>query len=97
MDAIPITFHLSADEVAYVEACLSRRRELLAVCDEAPYGPVLARCEAAASEIVRQQGRELVAEAITRRVAVAEKKGRRSAGAGAAGCGRAGVRTNGPS
>ena len=33
---------------------------------KAPYGQVLARCEAAASEIVRQQGREIVAEAITR-------------------------------
>jgi len=96
MDAIPVTFVLSTDETAYVEVCLARRRELLALCDAAPDGKVLAQCENAAVEIARQHGHGLLSEAIARRVAVAEKKGRRRGSAGVASGVKAGARTNAP-
>jgi hypothetical protein len=68
------TFHLAPDEAAYVEACLARRRELLALADGAPDGRVLARCEEAAVEAARGYGQQLLADALTRRVAHAEQK-----------------------
>lgn len=76
MDApTPITtFHLAADEAAYVEACLARRRELLALADEAPDGRVLARCEEAAVDAARGIGQQLLVDALARRVAHAEQK-----------------------
>jgi hypothetical protein len=96
MDAIPVTFHLSPDETTYIEVCLAFRRELLALSDTAPDGQVLAHCENTAVEMARQHGHGLLRDAIARRVAVAEKKGRRPAFARVAGCGKAGARTNAP-
>lgn len=93
MDAIPVTFHLTDDEKTYLEACLIRRRELLALCDAAPSGHVLAQCENAAVEIARQHGRALVRDALARRVASAEKKRHRPAPVPAVGTGKAGVGT----
>jgi hypothetical protein len=97
MDAIPVTYHLTTDEMAYVEVCLARRRELLALADDAPDGTVLARCEAATVEIGRQQAHGLLTAAIARRVAAAEKKGPRPDAVGAGGCGGAGGRMTAPS
>lgn len=77
MDAIPVTFHLTADERAYLELCLVRRREFIALSDAAPEGKVLAHCESATVEIARLQAHQLLSDAIARRVANAEKKGRR--------------------
>lgn len=76
MDAPPsvTTFHLPPDEAAYVEACLARRRELLALADGAPDGHVLARCEAATVEMARDHGHRLLTDALARRVAHAEQK-----------------------
>ena len=84
------TFHLSPDEAAYVEACLARRRELLALADEASDGQVLARCEEAAVEMVRDHGQRLLAAALARRVARAEQK--KSGPPGPAGAGARGTR-----
>ncbi len=87
MDApTPVTtFHLAPDEAAYVEACLARRRELLALADDVPDGRVLARCEEAAVEAARGYGQRLLADALARRVTQAEqKKSARRGRAGAA-------------
>lgn len=87
------TFHLGPDEAAYVAACLARRRELLALADDAPDGRVLARCEEAAVEAARSHGHQLLTDALARRVAHAEqKKSARHGRAGAA----AGDRRAGP-
>jgi hypothetical protein len=85
MEAITaVTFQLMTDEVAYLEACLARRRELLALADSATHGKVFAACENATVEISRQYAQGLLTDAITRRVSQAEKKGRRPASAPAA-------------
>jgi hypothetical protein len=85
MDAIATTFHLTPDEAAYLEACLMRRRELLALAHTAPDGHVLARCEEAAVEHSQRTGAELLTAALAARVAAAEqKKGVRPAPARAA-------------
>ena len=68
------TFHLAPDEAAYVEACLARRRELLALADAAPDGRVLARCEEAAVASSRAYGQQLLSDALARRVVTAEQK-----------------------
>ena len=94
MDAIPVTFHLTDDETLYLEVCLARRRELLALSDVAPDGQVLAHCENAVVEMARQQAQGLLSAAVARRVASVEKKGHRPASACVAGYGKAGVRTN---
>lgn len=88
------TFHLDSDEAAYVEVCLARRRELLALAHDAPDGRVLATCEEAAVEAARQHGHGLLTDALARRVADAEeKKSGRRGPVSAGGDGRAGGRT----
>lgn len=76
MDAprTPTTFHLDSDEAAYVEVCLARRRELMALAHDAPNGRVLAQCEEAAVEAARQYGHALLTNALAKRVALAEEK-----------------------
>jgi hypothetical protein len=92
------TFHLAPDEAAYVEACLARRRELLALADTAPDGRVLARCEDAAVEAARGYGQRLLADVLARRVARAEqKKSDRPGRAGAVGGDRPADPTTGSS
>jgi hypothetical protein len=80
---------VSADELAYVEACLARRRELLALADTAPDGKVLALCEEATVEAARANGQQLLTDALVRRVAEAEKKKGRPGPARAAKRGKA--------
>jgi len=85
MEAITtVTLQLTTDEVAYLEACLARRRELLALADSATHGKVFAACENATVEISRQYAQGLLSDAVARRVSQAEKKGRRPASAPAA-------------
>ena len=73
--ATPITtFHLNPDEAAYVEICLARRRELMALSLDAPDGQVLARIEEAAVETARQYGHRLLTDALAGRIAAAEEK-----------------------
>lgn len=90
----PVVLQLTADEAAYIETCLARRREFLALADTVAYGKVLAECENAAVEIARQQGHRLLTDALTRRVQHAEKKGRRPASARVVRCDKAGDQTN---
>jgi hypothetical protein len=100
MDAstVPTSFTLTPDEVAFVESCLARRRELLALAGTAPDGRVLAACEEAAVTLARNTGHDLLAAALAGRVAVAEeKKSARPGRAGAAGGGTTGVPTRGSS
>jgi hypothetical protein len=92
------TFHLAPDEAAYVEACLARRRELLALADLAPDGRVLDRCEEAAVASARGYGQQLLSDALARRVTHAEqKKSGRRGRAGAAAGDRPADPTAGPS
>jgi hypothetical protein len=96
MDAPPttITFHLNPDEATYVESCLARRRELMALSLAAPDGQVLARCEEAAVEAARQHGHQLLTAALAeRRVVAEEKKSGRHGPAGAGDGGTAAART----
>lgn len=96
MDAVAATWTLTPDETAYLEGCLARRRELMALAGTAPDGHVLARCEDAAVDLARQTGHDLLAAALTRRVAAAEqKKAARPGRAGAAGGGTTAARTPG--
>ena len=98
MDAVSTTWTLTPDEAAYVEACLTRRRELLTLAGTAPDGHVLARCEEAAVALARQTGHDLLTAALAGRVAAAEqKKSGRSGRVGAAGGGTTGAPTHGPS
>jgi hypothetical protein len=97
MDAIPVTFHLTADERVYLELCLVRRREILALSDNASEGKVLAQCESATLEIARQQAHLLLSDAIARRVANAEKKGHQPGCVPAVGCDKAAGQMNAPS
>ena len=46
----------------------------MALAGTAPDGHVLARCEDAAVDLARQTGHDLLAAALTRRVAAAEQK-----------------------
>jgi hypothetical protein len=69
-----VTFELTADEVVYLETCLARRRELLALTDAAAHGKIFAVCENATVEIARQHAHGLLSDAISRRVAQVEKK-----------------------
>ena len=94
MDATPVTLRLTDDERVYVELCLTRRRELLALCDAAPDGNVLAHCESATVEIARQYAHGLLRDAIARRVATAEKKGHRPESVRAVEYGTVGGRMN---
>lgn len=97
MEAITtVTFQLTTDEVAYLEACLARRRELLALADSATHGKVFAECESATVEIARKYAQGLLAEAVVRRISQAEKKGRQPASAPAARCDKAADPTNAP-
>lgn len=92
----PTTLHLTPDEAAYVEVCLARRRELMALAGTTPDGHVLARCEDAAVDLARQTGHDLLTAALTRRVAAAEeKKSARPGPAGVAGGGTTAAPTTG--
>jgi hypothetical protein len=75
MEAQLVTLELTAEERVYVEACLARRRELLALADTAPTGQVLAQCENATVEIARRYAHQLLEDAMARRARGAEKKG----------------------
>lgn len=77
MDAEPTrltSFQLTPDEAEYMEACLARRRELMALAQTAPDGQALARCEEATVVLAQQTGHDLLHAALGRRVAQAEKK-----------------------
>jgi hypothetical protein len=75
MDAIT-NVTLSSDEALFVETCLARRRELLALAQTAPVGHILRDCEEATVVIAQKIGSDLLTNALKQRVdALEEKKG----------------------
>ena len=83
-----ITLEIPVESEALVRRVLALRDELNALAFSAPDGTVLDACEQAVVPSTRELARQVLAEAVARRVEVAEKKGHRSAGVSAGGRGR---------
>jgi hypothetical protein len=75
---------LTAEETAYLEACLARRREMIALARRSGNGHVLATCEEAAVGMAQTTACELLAAGIDTAIAEVEKKGGRRGRARAA-------------
>jgi hypothetical protein len=73
-----ITIEIPADCEALVRHVLALQDELDQLALTAPDGTVLDTCELAVLEKGRQLNTDILAQAVARRVAAAEKKGRRS-------------------
>lgn len=80
-----ITIEIPADSEAVVRQFLTFHEEVQALALSAPDGTVLDVCEAAVIDKGRDLHKNILAEAVARRVAAAEKKGRRFALAPAVG------------
>jgi hypothetical protein len=80
-----ITIEIPADREALVRQVLALQDELDQLALTAPDGTVLDACETAIVEKGRELNTDILAQAVARRVAAAEKKGRRSAPAPAVG------------
>jgi hypothetical protein len=80
-----ITIEIPADSEPLVRRLLALHEELAQLALAAPDGTVLDACETAVLEKGRDLSARLLADAVAQRVAAAEKKGRRSAPAPAAG------------
>jgi len=74
-----VTIEVDAKHEAIVRRALAMAEEMEQLALSAPDGTVLDACEGAVVEKGRKFQSEALAEAVTRRVEVAEKKGRRSA------------------
>ena len=97
MDA-PSTFpDLTRDEQVFLEACLARRREMIALGRKAASGRVLAECEEAVMPMAQATARELMSAGIEEAVAEAEKKGPRPGPVRVATAAATAAPTNGPS
>jgi hypothetical protein len=92
-----VTIDIPADSEALVRQFLAVHEELRALALAAPAGTVLDACEAAVLDRGRELSRNILAGAVARRIETAEKKGRRSAPAAAAGFGRTAGRRPGSS
>jgi hypothetical protein len=66
---------LTVEETAYLEACLARRREMIALALKSPDGQILAACEEAAFDMAQVTARELLSAGIDSAIAEVEKKG----------------------
>ena len=75
---------LSVEETAFLEACLARRREMIAIARKSPNGQILATCEEAALGMAQATASELLAAGIDTAIAEVEKKGGRRGRANAA-------------
>lgn len=82
--ATTITIEIPAQAESFVRQALALHEELQNLALAAPDGNVLDACEAAIVEKGRDLNARILAEAVTRRIEAAEKKGRRSAPAPAA-------------
>jgi hypothetical protein len=80
-----ITLEIPADSEALVRRLLALHEELAALALAAPDGTVFDACEAAVVDKGRDLNARLLADAVARRVAAAEKKGRRCGRVPAAG------------
>ena len=79
-----ITIELDAKHEAMVRRLLALAEEMEQLALTAPDGAVVDACEAAVIEHGRRLQGQVLAEAVARRIAAVEKKGRRSASASAA-------------
>lgn len=74
-----ITIEIPATSEALVRRLLSLNEELQALALSAPDGTVLEVCETTVVERGRELCKQVLTEAVAGRIAVAEKRGRRSA------------------
>lgn len=74
MDASLVFQDLTADETAFLEASLVRRREIIALAGKTGHGHVLSACEEAAFDMAQATARELLLAGINTTVAEVEKK-----------------------
>jgi hypothetical protein len=79
--SITVTLEIPAVSEALVRQLLALHEELQALALAAPDGTVLDACEAAIVTKGRELTKNLLADAVTHRIAAAEKKGPRSASA----------------
>jgi hypothetical protein len=66
---------LTTEETAYLEACLARHREMIALSGKSPSGQILAVCEEAAVDMAKATACELLSAGINSAIAEVEKKG----------------------
>lgn len=78
-----VTIEIPAESEALVRQLLALHEELQALALSAADGTVLDACEAAVVPKGRELTKNLLADAVTRRIEATEKKGRRSAPASA--------------
>lgn len=74
-----VTIEIPAEHEATIRRVLALQDELTQLALTAPEGTVLDACEQAVLDRGRDLQRQLLADAVDRRIATAEKKGRRSA------------------
>lgn len=74
-----ITIEIPAESEALVRQLLNLHQELQALALSAPDGTVLDACEEAVIDKGRDLNKNLLADAVARRIETTEKKGRRSA------------------
>ena len=79
--ALTITIEVPSNREAQVRRFLAFLEELENLADTAPDGTVLDACESVVIEKGRDINKQILAGAVTRRVATAEKKGRLCASA----------------
>lgn len=91
------TFECTETQAAFVRRILALQEELEALALSAPDGTVFDACEKAVVDRGRDLQRDLLADAVARRIETAEKKGRRSAPAPADTPGKIAARKSGNS
>lgn len=79
MTRAPYTFECTEAQADLLRRTLALQEELEQLALAAPDGTVFDACEAAVVKGGRQLQQRLLADAVDRRIAAAEKKGRRSA------------------
>ncbi len=77
--SMTVTLEIPAASEALVRQLLALHEELQALALSAPDGTVLNACEAAVVPKGRELTKNILADAVTRRIEAAEKRGRRSA------------------
>jgi hypothetical protein len=75
MDVSTAFPELTVEETAYLEVCLARRREMIALALKSPEGKILAACEEEAFDMAQATARELLSAGIDSAIAEVEKKG----------------------
>jgi hypothetical protein len=80
-----ITIEIPAESEALVRRLLTLQEELQTLALAAPDGTVVDACETAILQKGRELNTQILVDAVARRIEAAEKKGRRSAPAPAAG------------